>query len=41
MLAGFTCLFAAIVLMRMRTLLARAKAEARMRRKTGAGMVSA
>ncbi len=32
MLAGFTCLFGAIVLMRMRTLLAKAKAEARMRR---------
>ncbi|WP_374942195.1 heme ABC transporter permease CcmC [Sphingomonas sp.] len=32
MLLGFTCLFAAIVLMRMRTLLALAKAEARMRR---------
>jgi len=31
-LAGFTFLFAAIVLMRMRTLLAQAKAEARMRR---------
>lgn len=35
MLAGFTCLFAAIVLMRMRTFLARAKAEARLRRKAG------
>ena len=35
MLAGFTFLFAAIVLMRMRTLLARAKAEARLRRKAG------
>jgi len=32
MLAGFTFLFAALVLMRMRTLLATAKAEARMRR---------
>ena len=32
MLAGFTLLFGAIVLMRMRTLLAVAKAEARMRR---------
>jgi heme exporter protein C len=32
MLAGFTLFFAAIVLMRMRALLARAKAEARMRR---------
>ena len=32
MLLGFTCLFAGIVLMRMRTLLATAKAEARMRR---------
>lgn len=32
MLIGFTAIFAAIVLMRMRTLLARAKAEARMRR---------
>jgi heme exporter protein C len=32
MLAGFTLLFAGIVLMRMRTLLAVAKAEARMRR---------
>jgi heme exporter protein C len=32
MLAGFTFLFAAIVLMRMRALLAVAKAEARMRR---------
>jgi heme exporter protein C len=32
MLAGFTLLFAAIVLMRMRALLARAKVEARMRR---------
>jgi heme exporter protein C len=32
MLAGFSCLFAAIVLIRMRTLLASAKAEARMRR---------
>jgi heme exporter protein C len=32
MLVGFTCLFGAIVLMRMRTLLALAKAEARMRR---------
>ncbi|WP_242096868.1 MULTISPECIES: heme ABC transporter permease CcmC [unclassified Sphingomonas] len=32
MLAGFTFVFAAIVLMRMRTLLALAKAEARMRR---------
>ena len=31
-LAGFSCLFAGIVLMRMRTLLAIAKAEARMRR---------
>ena len=31
-LSGFTLLFAAIVLMRMRTLLAQAKAEARMRR---------
>jgi heme exporter protein C len=32
MLVGFTCLFGAIVLMRMRTLLASAKSEARMRR---------
>ena len=32
MLLGFTLLFAGIVLMRMRTILARAKAEARMRR---------
>ena len=32
MLVGFTCLFGAIVLMRMRTLLAVVKAEARMRR---------
>jgi heme exporter protein C len=32
MLAGFTFVFAGIVLMRMRTLLATAKAEARMRR---------
>jgi len=32
MLAGFTLLFAGIVLMRMRTMLATAKAEARMRR---------
>jgi heme exporter protein C len=32
MLAGFTCLFAAIVLMRMRASLATAKAEARLRR---------
>ena len=32
MLAGFTCAFAAIVLMRMRALLAAAKAEARLRR---------
>ena len=32
MLSGFTCLFAAIVLMRMRAMLATAKAEARMRR---------
>ena len=31
-LSGFTCFFAAIVLMRMRTILARTKAEARMRR---------
>ena len=31
-MAGFTALFAAIVLMRMRTTLARTKAEARMRR---------
>jgi heme exporter protein C len=33
---GFTLLFAAIVLMRMRALLAAAKAEARMRRKAAA-----
>ncbi|HEX8486293.1 heme ABC transporter permease CcmC [Sphingomonas sp.] len=32
MLLGFTCIFAGIVLMRMRTALARTKAEARMRR---------
>ena len=32
MLLGFTLLFAGIVLMRMRTILALAKAEARMRR---------
>ena len=32
-MAGFSLLFGAIVLMRMRTLLARAKAEARLRRK--------
>jgi heme exporter protein C len=32
MLAGFTCFFTAIVLMRMRTMLALAKAEARLRR---------
>ena len=31
-LSGFTLLFAGIVLMRMRTILARTKAEARMRR---------
>ena len=31
-MTGFTALFAAIVLMRMRTTLARTKAEARMRR---------
>jgi heme exporter protein C len=31
-MAGFTCLFAAIVLMRMRAVLARTKLEARMRR---------
>lgn len=36
MLAGFTFVFAAIVLMRMRTTLAVAKAEARMRRKARA-----
>ena len=36
MLAGFTFLFAAVVLMRMRTLLAIAKAEARMRRRATA-----
>jgi heme exporter protein C len=34
MLGGFTFLFAGIVLMRMRTLLAEAKAEARLRRRT-------
>lgn len=33
MLAGFTLLFAGIVLMRMRAILAQAKAEARMRRR--------
>jgi heme exporter protein C len=32
-LSGFTLLFAAIVLMRMRTILARSKAEARLRRR--------
>lgn len=32
MLLGFTCLFSGIVLMRMRTMLATARAEARMRR---------
>ncbi|MBB3585719.1 heme ABC transporter permease CcmC [Sphingomonas sp. BK481] len=36
MLAGFTFVFAGIVLMRMRTLLATAKAEARMRRMASA-----
>lgn len=36
MLAGFTCVFAAIVLMRMRTALALAKTEARMRRRARA-----
>ncbi|QNE30741.1 heme ABC transporter permease [Sphingomonas sp. NBWT7] len=36
MLAGFSCLFGGIVLMRMRTLLAVAKAEARLRRRATA-----
>ena len=36
-LTGFSCLFGAIVLMRMRAILARSKAEARLRRKAGAG----
>ncbi|MBS0284201.1 MAG: heme ABC transporter permease, partial [Proteobacteria bacterium] len=36
MLGGFTLLFAGIVLMRLRTILAIAKAEARMRRKAAA-----
>jgi len=35
-LVGFTLLFTAIVLMRMRALLATAKAEARLRRKAAA-----
>ena len=33
MLVGFSCLFGAIVLMRMRAILAAAKAEARLRRR--------
>jgi heme exporter protein C len=41
MLAGFTLLFAGIVLMRMRALLATAKAEARLRRRATSGMVGA
>jgi heme exporter protein C len=40
MLLGFTCLFGAIVLMRMRTFLARAKAEARLRRKAAVGVAA-